>query len=496
MKIAYLLESYDVVFRQTMTSSISKETIFEVLKPLENSSFRVFEIEIQNDNVEKSIKLNKTIHSSHPEIQPLELKSILHFEEYLDYIPKLKAIIKFTGKTIYIAKHINNSNIFYVCEKCDINEIPARERNLLYTNEVLKNGNLTIKRAIKEKVFKCRSNVKIQHFIQKTQQALECQLHQLIKVIAPKNKKELYDYSSNYNKIDSYKCQFYHLEKLLIFLESEYAEYLDDKLMVPYRTILNDEVELTEKMQWVRNSLLSMVMDKELLQLLFDPIIKLNNLHLKDKISYYRYNYSKNYVLELANCLATYSTDFTQLDWCNWLMMMRVNTFQCFDFITAQLKKEFLNCVSEIEKLDLLFEYLKIYNQFKTTQVASYQENLPDIQFQVYTWLEEEIEFLSRKKELTQLIENRTELIGNNNKIHLDFSVSQLACIVDLMMKAGIIKNTNRKEVLQIIAEVVKTDMTESISVDSLRSKCYNIETSTSEAVAKKIELMLELAKG
>ncbi len=53
MKIAYLLECYDVVFRQTMTSSISKETIFEVLKPLENSSFRIFEIEIQNEDVEK-----------------------------------------------------------------------------------------------------------------------------------------------------------------------------------------------------------------------------------------------------------------------------------------------------------------------------------------------------------------------------------------------------------------------------------------------------------
>ncbi len=93
-------------------------------------------------------------------------------------------------------------------------------------------------------------------------------------------------------------------------------------------------------------------------------------------------------------------------------------------------------------------------------------------------------------------MKTKRNLSGNNNKIHLDFSVSQLACIVDLMMKAGIIKNTNRKEVLQIIAEVVKTDMTKSISVDSLRSKCYNIETSTSEAVAKKIELMLELAKG
>jgi hypothetical protein len=386
MKIAYLLECYDIVFRQTITSAISKETIFEALKPFENSSFRVFEIEIQKDNVENSIKLNKTIHSLHPEIQPLVLKSIFHYAEYLDYIPKLNSIIKFTGETIYIAKHMNNSNVFYVCEKCAINTILARERNLLYTHQVLKNGNLAIKRTIKEKVFKSRSNVKIQHFIQKTQQALECQLHRLIKVIAPKNKKELYEYSIDYDKKDCFKCQFYHLEKLLIFLKCEYEEYLNEKLMVPYRTILKDEVELTAKMQWVRNSLLAMVMDKELLQLLFDPILKLNNLQSRDKISYYQYNYAKNYVSELANSLATNSTDFSELDWCNWLMMMRVNTFQCFDFITAQLKNDFSNCVSENEKLDLLFDYLKIYNQFKTNQVASYQENLPEIHFQIYSW--------------------------------------------------------------------------------------------------------------
>ncbi|MGL2986345.1 hypothetical protein ACSVH5_02005 [Flavobacterium sp. RSSA_27] len=496
MKITYLLDCYDTVFRQTTTSSISKETLFEALKPFENNSFRVFEIEIQNNSVENSIKINKTIHSLHPEIQPLELKSIFHFEEYLDYIPKLNALVKFKGKTIYLAKHLTDSNIFYVCEKCPINAIPARERNLLYTHQVLKNGNLTIKRAIKEKVFKSRSNVKIQHFIQKTQQALECQLHQLIKVIAPKNKSELYEYSSEYNKIDCYKCQFYHLEKLLIFLKCEYEEYLNDKLMVPYRTILKDEVELTAKIQFVRNSLLAMEINKELLKLLFDPILKLNTLELKDKISYYQYNYAKNYVLELAHCLATNSTDFTQLEWCNWLMMMRVNTFQCFDFITAQLKKEFSNCVSENEKLDLLFDYLKIYNQFKTNQATSYQENLPEIHFQIYTWLEEEIAFLSRKKEVAKLIENQNEYSGFVDKIHVDFSVAQLACFVDLLIKAGIIKNNNRKEVLQVVAQTVKTDMTETISVDSLRSKCYNIETSTSEAVAKKIEKILELTKG
>ncbi|MGL2993484.1 hypothetical protein [Flavobacterium sp. TSSA_36] len=479
-----------------MTTSISKETLFEELKPFENISYRLYEIKIDKNNSEEKVKLHRTIHSLHPEVKSCDMKSIFHFKEYVDHIPHLNSIINFTGETIYLAKHWTDSNTFYVCEKCAINEIPNRERILLYTHQYLIKENVNIKRAIKEKVFKCKSNSKIQHFIQKIQLALECQLHQLIKHIAPKNKKELYEYSNKYNKIDAYKSQFFHLEKLLVFLENEYADYLNDKLMVPYRTILKDEVELTAKIQWVRNNLLAMVMDKELLQLLFDPIVKLSNLHLKDKISYYQYNYAKNYVVELANCLATTSDDYSQFEWCNWLMMRRVNTFQCFDFITALLKKEFLNCVSETEKLNSMFEHLRTFNQFKTNQGTCYQENLPEIHVQIYTWLEEEIAFLSRKKELTKMIENQTDLIGFPDKIHVDFSVAQLACFVDLLIKAGIIKNNNRKEVLQVVAQTVKTDMTETISVDSLRSKCYNIETSTSEAVAKKIEKILELTKG
>jgi hypothetical protein len=68
--------------------------------------------------------------------------------------------------------------------------------------------------------------------------------------------------------------------------------------------------------------------------------------------------------------------------------------------------------------------------------------------------------------------------------------------MVDLMIKAGWIKNNNRKEVFQVIAAAIKTDMTENISVDSLRSKSYNAETSTVEAVIEKLEQLLEFSKG
>lgn len=496
MKISYLLECYDVVFHQTISPiTISNKTIFEELSINEKNSYRIFEIEINKNKRNDNLEICQTFHSLHPQVQELELKSIFHFNEFVKYIPVLKSIIEFTGENIFFAKHLECPNKFYVYEKCSITEIPAMERNLLYTHQVLKNENLNIKRAIKEQVFKYKSNVKIEHFIHKIQLALECQLHLVIKHIEPKTKKELYEYSNKFDKIDCLKCQFSQLEKLLVFLEREYINYLNNKSMVPYRTVLIDEVEIASKVEYVRNSLLSMIIEKELLQIIFDPLLNLTNLYAQEKISYYQYNFSKKYVIDIAKFIYENPNGITQLEWCNWLLEMQVNTFNFFDYMTSILKMEFTNCDTEIEKLELMFHYLKFYNQSKNKLGVSYKENLPEIKFQIYTWLEEEIEFLSRKKELTRKIEHRNENNGNQNKIHLDLSVAQLAYVINLLIKIGLIKNNNLKEVLHIATELFKTDMTETISFDSLRSKYYNVETSTTEAVKVKIENLLNFMK-
>jgi hypothetical protein len=496
MKISYLLECYDVIFRQTISPiTISNKTIFEELSIIEKNSYRVFEIDINKNKSSDNLKIHQTIHSLHPKVQELELKSIFHFNEFMEYIPELKSIIEFTGETIFIAKHPICPNKFYVYEKCSLSEIPPIERNLLYTHQVLKKENLNIKRAIKEQVFKYKSTLKIEHFIHKIQLALESQLHLVIKHIEPKTKKELYEYSNNFDKTDCLKCQFSHLERLLVFLEREYIDYLNDKSMVPYRTVLINEVEIASKVEYVRNSLLSMVIEKELLQIIFDPLLNLTNLHAHEKISYYQYNYSKKYAMDIAELIYQNPNGITQLEWCNWLMEMQVNTFNIFDYLTSILKKEFTNCDTEMERLELMFYYLKFYNQSKNKLGVSYKENLPEIKFQIYTWLEEEIEFLSRKREITKKIVQQNESNGSPNKIHLDISVAQLAYALNLMIKSGFIKNHNLKEVLQAATELFKTDVTETISFDSLRSKYYNVEASTTEAVQVKIENLLNFAK-
>ncbi|WP_348800399.1 hypothetical protein [Flavobacterium adhaerens] len=496
MKISYLLECYDVVFRQTISPiAESNKTIIEELSHNEKNSFRIYEIEFGKNKNNGGLKICQKIYSLHPKVQDLELKSILHFSEFVEYIPALKTIIKFTGEHIFIAKHPESPNKFYVYEKCTISEIPLLEHYLLYTHQFLKKENLNIKRAIKEQVFKYKSNVKIEHFIHKIQLALESQLQLLIKHIEPRTKKEIYEYSNKFDKIDCLKCQFSHLERLLIFLEREYADYLNNKSMVPYRTVIIDEVEIASNSEYAINSLLSMVIEKELLQIIFEPLLNLSNLHDHEKISYYQYNYSKKYINDIAQFIYENPNGITQREWCNWLIEMEVNMFAFFDYITSILKKEFNNCETEMERLELMFHYLKFYNHSKNKPGISYQENLPEIKFQIYTWLEEEIDFLSRKRELAKSMEHHNDSTRNQNKIHLNLSVAQLGYTLSLMVKSGLIKNHSIKDLLQVATSIFKTDATETISLDSLRNKFYEVETSTAEAVKEKLEKILNFTQ-
>ena len=90
MKISYLLECYDVVFRQTISPiTNSNKTIFEELSVNEKKSYRIFEIEINKNKSTDNLKICQTFHSLHPQVQELELKCIFHFNEFVDYIPVL-----------------------------------------------------------------------------------------------------------------------------------------------------------------------------------------------------------------------------------------------------------------------------------------------------------------------------------------------------------------------------------------------------------------------
>lgn len=496
MKIAYLLDCYDVLLRQVdKNHAVSNRNILDVISKTETESFRVYKVTINKRNQDETVKISKPLHSFHPSIQKLELKTLFQFCEFEDYIPILKKNITFTGETILFASDPQSQNIFYVYEKCSISELHTKERFFLFCQQALAQENHDIRLAIKDKVFKLKTKIKIEHYIHKNQLAMESQLNRLIKLINPQTNNEFYEYSDDYNKTDCLKVIFANLEKLLVFIEKEYNEYLNVNIMVPRRTVLMNEYAMNPKLDFVRDSLLAMEINQELLKILFEPLLLLSTINTHKQITYYQFNYAKEYISELTVMINENPRSIHDAELCDWLLDLNINSFRFFDYKTNMILEDLKKCESDVECLELLYKKLKKFNQHRSKINKSFNDKLPDIKVQISNWLEEEIEYINRKRNLVEYTSGSIKPLEPNNKILLNLSVAQIGYFINLLIRVGIIKHPNQREVFKMITENFKTKGTDTISIDSLSTKFYNVEETTKSTIKSKLIELLNLTK-
>ena len=155
----------------------------------------------------------------------------------------------------------------------------------LYCYQTVKNENDKIKKNHKQKFFHLKSKSDLELYIHRKQKALENLSLALINEITPLDPKEIYCFSPNYNKIDCLKIIYIYIEKLLIFIEKEFKNYLDDKIKVPFRTKLVLEKEIDDKLKYVKTRLLESKINKELLKLVYLPILKIATINYQKNFS-------------------------------------------------------------------------------------------------------------------------------------------------------------------------------------------------------------------
>lgn len=496
MKTSYLLESYEILVRQVNTPSLflTNDIIFELSKN-EQDSYRIYEINIARKDSEVNIKVGKPKHSFHPNVAKLELKSIFQFNEFEKYLPLLRKQINFTGDNILFAADPNKENTFFVYEKCSIYELAPNERLFLYCNQILDQENRDIKLAVKEKIFNFNSKLKIEHFIHKNQLAIESKLLKILKLINAEGNEDFYKYSNRYDRIDCLKCIYINLEKLLLFIETEYNEYLNVNIRVPLRSVLMKDYVIKPKLDFVRNSLLSIEMDQELLKILFEPLLQLSTINIQSQITYYQFNYAVEYIFELAQLIDENTNEVNNSLIGKWLLDLNYNSFKFFDFMTNEINLEINKCDSDSEKLELLYNKLKQYNQHRCKINKPFNNKLLALKEQICGWIEEEIVFLNRKITMDSLQSKSSNTPESNNKILMGLSVAQISYFINILVQSGIIKHANQREVFRMFADNFKTNVTENISIDSLSSKYYNVEASTKSVMKQKIIELLNLTK-
>lgn len=494
MKPKYILENYDRILKEIKNPKIIfSNDLIPFLENFASESFFIYPVDFIKEESRTKYVIKKPIHNLHPKVAKLNFKEIDVFSEFEPFIPKIIKELNIPENQISLRCCSKNENTLYILQKCEIEDLSQEKRFFLYCYHSLKNENQKIKKINKERVFKLKSKERIEQYIHRKQYALENLAHRLVKEINPVNSSELYQFSKNYDKIDCLKITYIYLEKLLRFIEKEYRYYLNVNIKIPYRSTLVKEFEITKKLKEVKSQLLRNNINDQLLKLVNEPLLKIATLNVQEKLTYYEFNYCSEFIMALYKQINF--ADMSEETIKEFLFDLNFNSLQFFKYLTFEILQELEIQENNIKKIDVLYQFLKNYNQKQSRNYIKYKTNLPSLKEQIISWIEEEIEYLTKKMKLEAI--QFTNSTSNEEKVKLltGLSVAQLSCFFGLLMETGIIKHKNQTDVFRFISENFKTNNTEKISVDSIKVKYYNIENTTKKAVREKIIELLGLTK-
>ena len=159
------------------------------------------------------------------------------------------------------------------------------------------------------------------------------------------------------------------------------------------------------------------------------------------------------------------------------------------------IQNEIKDLQSNIDKIDYLYKVLKNYNQKQTRNFVKYNKNLPDLKTQIIGWIEEELEYLTKKIKLEANNIAQTPNKEDKIKFLTELSVAQLAYFFSILIETGIIKHKNQMDIFRFISDNFKTKNTDTISIDSIKVKYYNPETNTKQIIREKIIELLSFTK-
>jgi hypothetical protein len=344
-----------------------------------------------------------------------------------------------------------------------------------------------VKLSIKNTVFNSFRENEVQHFINKTQSIISHLCFQYIHKVDKRGTqlKSKEDLTANIQQI-----VYEGLFNLMLSIETQYFNYIDVNIEIPYRTfMLSDSIDQA-KLSKVKEVLLTMPMDKLLLKSVYNPLVKMSALTQVDKITYRELMYYVFYVKEIYAEIDEYKEDFNASKLILLLNAINYNPLSLFYYKVGLIQEELNSQLSAHDKINTLFHYLKQYNQRLINTQLAFNPNLPPLNIQISKWIEEEINYLQR----THNLEESTAETNNQNqhqKITTNLSVSQLAYFLKLLVETNILEGSNQNHILRFVSTSVRTTKVEDISFKSLSSKYYNTEQTTKQSIKEHIIKLL-----
>ena len=494
MKQKYILGIYDKLINEIKYNKKTTESeIIDYLKNCSSESHYLYKIKFSKQQGKIKYAYQKRVHNLHP-YAPDFIKSDCDINpEFENPIPIILKELSVTDTNLDFcwAEH----NILIIKQQCKIEEVSKENRFFLYCFQTVFNGNSLIKASLNNKFFSLKKREEIELFIHRKQYAIQNLSNALITVIDPNIPEDIYTFSADYTKMDCLKIIFLYLEKLLVFIEKEYHTYLNVNNKVPYRSILVKELEIENKLNFVKSCLVDCNLDDNLFKLAYQPLLKIATIKIQQNITYNEFYYCIDYINELHIHFQKIKKGISESMIKDWLFELNFNSLDFFDYQIEEITANLESMDSDIEKTDWLFHLLKKFNQSRGENFRKFNQKLPTIKYQLISWVEEEIEYFSRKKKLGINSNTITYNTDSKIKIQTNLSVAQLTYFFKILMIVKIIVHKNNAEIFRFIADNFNTKSSSQISADSVKNNFYNADTNSKLKIRPYIIELLNLTK-
>lgn len=494
MKQKYILGIYDKLINEIKYNKKTTESeIIAYLKNCAYESYYLYKIKFSKQQGKIKFAYQKRVHNLHPNAPEFINSDCDINPEYENLIPVILKELNIPDNNLdfcWIER-----NIVIIKQHCKMEEVSKENRFFLYCFQIVFNGNSQIKESLNDKFYSLKKEDEIELFIHRKQYALQNLSNALIKVINPDIPLDIYKFSSDYTKIDCIKITYIYLEKLMVFIEKEYHTYLNVNNKVPYRSILVKELEIENKLNYVKSCLSSSNLNDDLFKLAYQPLLKIATIKHQENITYNEFYYCIDYINELYNHFQKNKEAVTESIIKDWLFELNLNCLDYFDYKTDEITRDLQGMDSDIEKIDLLYHLLKKFNQSRNNNFRKFNQKIPPIKEQLTSWIEEEINYLTKKKSLGINDAANTSSTPVKVRIQTSLSVAQLTYFIKLLIKVKIIIHKNNAEVFRFVAENFITKSSTQISAGSVKSKFHNVEIGTIRIIRAYIIELMNLTK-
>ncbi|MBI2722470.1 MAG: hypothetical protein HYX39_09870 [Bacteroidetes bacterium] len=498
----YEFEIFDRIIFGDLSPFSQSQADFEkyslLLKDKHQSCYNVIIANFKKSGNKFTLLNKKVISSLHPfagkVVNPQrELFQNMNLEELSPEVYKLLELKKSSVINISYS-NLPNKTSLSIKESRNCEDIPGIEARYYYYNDLLKEEVIRIKENIKKTILDSPSVEATEHHIHKLQQALVNLSFQVIKFFNPKQQSDIYKIADEFTDSDILNLCFINLEDLMRFFEKNYLNYINQDILIPYRSALMKIYNIHEKLELVKPVILNLE-DSALLKIIYVPILKLSNVTIDERMTYKDLIYFTAYLNAFQEEIKE-NPELSSFDIIELLYRVNYNSIEFQNYKTKRFKEEVEKREEISEKIDYLYHCLKSISQRNCKVNIAFDADLPSIKDQLISWVEEEITYLNKKLQLSSKPQ-ALNLFSDEDKVKLQsgLTVSQLAFFYRLQAEVGIISHKILRDIFRHISESYQTSKVTDISIESIKNKYYQVDNGTIEVIKDKVIEILNQIK-